>query len=49
MAQLRCSVPYVGVTWASKLLVGENSCEWGAWFRTQHDGSSWRKLPSDFD
>lgn len=41
--------PYVRVTWLSKLLVGENCCEWGAWFKTQHEGSSWSKVPGTFD
>ena len=49
MAQLRAAGPYVWVTWFSKLLVGENSCGWGFWFTAQHDGSSWDKIPSDFD
>ena len=49
MAQPRISGPYVWVTWLSKLLVGESSCEWGSWFKAQHDGSSWQKVPSDFD
>ena len=49
MAQPRISGPYVWVTWVSRLLVGESSCEWGSWFKAQHDGSSWQKVPSDFD
>lgn len=49
MAELRRNGPYIWVTWLTKLLVGENSCEWGAWFRTQHEGGSWGKVPSTFD
>ena len=49
MALARAAGPYVWVTWLSKLLVGESSCEWGSWFKAQHDGSSWDKIPSDFD
>ena len=49
MAVFRLSGPYVWVTWLSKLLVGESSCEWGSWFKAQHHGSSWDKIPSDFD
>ncbi len=49
MAVLRAAGPYVWISWISKLLVGENSCEWGAWFKAQHEGSSWDKVPSDFD
>ena len=32
-----------------KLLVGENSCEWAAWFRTQHENWSWDKVPDTTD
>lgn len=39
--------PYVWVTWLSKLLVGEQSCEWCAWFKTQHE--NWAKMPGTFD
>ena len=49
MAVLRESGPYIWVTWLTKLMVGENSCEWAAWFRGQHEGRSWRKVPSDFN
>ena len=49
MALARLNGPYVWVSWISKLLVGEVSCQWGTWFRAQHEGSSWEKVPSDFD
>ena len=49
MAELRQDGPYVWVTWLTKLLVGENSCEWAGWFKTQHEGRSWVKVPSDFN
>ena len=49
MAQLRSSGPYIWVTWAAKLLTGENSCEWAAWFKAQHESWSWEKAPSGFD
>ena len=49
MAVLRSGGPYVWVTWLTRLLVGENSCEWAAWFRAQHEGWSWAKAPSGFD
>ena len=29
--------------------VGESSCEWAAWFKAQHEGSSWARAPADFD
>lgn len=41
--------PYIWVTWLTKLLVGENSCEWAAWFRAQHLASSYEKEPDSFD
>ena len=46
MAELRKNGPYIWVTW---LLVGENSCEWAAWFRAQHEGWSWVRVPNGFD
>ena len=49
MAVLRSGGPYIWVTWLTRLLVGENSCEWAAWFRAQHEGWSWAKAPSGFD
>ncbi|MYC29403.1 MAG: Dna2/Cas4 domain-containing protein [Chloroflexi bacterium] len=49
MALLRSAGPYVWVSWINKLLVGEAACEWGAWFKAQHEGHSWEKVPSDFD
>ena len=41
--------PYIWVTWLTKLLVGENSCEWAAWFRAHHETWSYEKVPSAFD
>ena len=49
MAELRQKGPDVWVTWLTKLLVGDNSCEWAGWFKTQHENRSWDKVPSDFD
>ena len=43
------SQPYIWVTWLTKLLVGENSCEWAAWFRAHYESRSYRKVPSSFD
>ena len=48
MAQRR-DKPYIWVTWLTKLLVGENHCEWAAWFKANHDRSSYAKMPSSFD
>ncbi|MCH7787545.1 MAG: PD-(D/E)XK nuclease family protein [Chloroflexi bacterium] len=41
--------PYIWVTWLTKLLVGESSCEWAAWFRAQHYSESYDKVPNPFD
>jgi hypothetical protein len=37
---------YIWVTWLTKLLAGENHCEWAVWFRARN---SYTKLPSGFD
>lgn len=39
--------PYIWVTWLTKLLVGENSCEWAAWFRAHY--KNFHRAPDDFD
>jgi len=39
--------PYIWVTWLTKLLAGESTCEWSAWFRAHH--TNYDKLPIDFD
>ena len=41
--------PYIWVTWMPRLLSGNSKCEWAAWFKVQHEGSSWKKVPSTFD
>ena len=41
--------PYIWMTWLTRLQVGENSCEWAVWFRAQHEGWSWTKVPNGFD
>ena len=38
---------YLWATWLSRLLAGESSCEWAAWFRAHYEG--WARPPSDFD
>lgn len=38
---------YVWVTWLSRLMAGEISCEWAPWFRTNF--KDWDRPPSDFD
>ena len=49
MAVRRSGKPYIWVTWLSKLLVGEQSCEWSPWFRSHHEGRSWDRAvrPAD--
>ena len=37
---------YVWVTWLSRLLVGDASCEWASWFKAHHSGYS--KISRDF-
>lgn len=44
---VRRASPYVWVTWLSKLLVGDQSCDWATWFRTHHE--RYEKMPSSFD
>ena len=39
--------PYIWVTWLTKLLVGDNSCEWAAWFRAHY--TNFRRAPDNFD
>ena len=46
MAGLRKNGPYI---WVTRLLVGENSCEWAAWFRAQHESWSWERVFSGLD
>ena len=39
--------PYIWATWLPRLLTGENSCEWTAWFKAHH--RNWTRTPSDFN
>lgn len=41
--------PYVWATWLAKLLAGEVSCEWSAWFRAHHFAAKSEKIDGDFD
>jgi PD-(D/E)XK nuclease superfamily len=45
MATLRPK-PYISPSWLAKLLTGEASCEWSAWFRAHYKHE---KLPTDFN
>ena len=46
MAMQRDGV-YVWVTWLSRLLVGDASCEWASWFRSHYTG--YEKVSRSFD
>lgn len=37
---------YIWISWLTKLLAGENACEWAVWFKARH---SYTKLRSGFD
>ena len=39
--------PYIWTTWLPKLLTGESSCAWAAWFKAHYQ--NWSKPPSGFD
>lgn len=49
MAELHKNGPYFWVTWLTRLLVGENSCEWAVWFRARHESWSWERVSIGFD
>ena len=49
MANLRNGGPYIWATALPRLLTGESSCEWAAWFKGQHKSGSWTRQRSDFD
>ncbi|MEE8373017.1 MAG: PD-(D/E)XK nuclease family protein, partial [Dehalococcoidia bacterium] len=41
------SEPYIWATWLTSLLVGEESCEWGAWFKAHHQ--KYDRVPDTFE
>ena len=41
--------PFIWATWLNKLLVGANSCEWAAWFKTHNQRADAEKVPSTMD
>ena len=49
MAKPRDSKPYIWATWLSKLLSGDNACEWRAWFQAHHLNGSWTRAETTFD
>ena len=38
---------FVWITWLSRVMAGEQSCEWASWFKAHHE--SYDKAPDDFD
>lgn len=46
MASLRSGNPYVWPSWITKLITGEESCQWKLWFKSHY---TYEKTPSDFD
>ena len=49
MPRLRSDGPCFWATWLTRLLSGEDSCDWAAWFRAHYEDGSWRQMPSDLD
>ena len=49
MARPRESKPYIWVTWLGKLLAGDDSYEWRAWFQSHHYRGSWARAETTFD
>ena len=47
MPAIRRDFPYIWATWLPRLLTGENSCEWGIWFKAHYQ--DWDRQPSDFN
>ena len=43
------SEPYVWATWITKLLAGEASCVWSAWFRAHHQFAKTDRADFDLD
>lgn len=41
--------PYIWVTWLSRMMAGEASCNWSAWFKTNYPKRDEERVPSDFN
>lgn len=41
--------PFITVTWLTRLLVGDASCEWAKWFDAHFQRTDMEKVPSAFD
>ncbi|MBK8754647.1 MAG: PD-(D/E)XK nuclease family protein [Candidatus Competibacteraceae bacterium] len=46
MSSLRNGNPYVWASWITKIITGEESCQWKLWFKSHH---TYDKTPSSFD
>lgn len=46
MATAPRSAPYIWVTWITKLLSGDDQCQWSSWFKAHF---TYDKAPRDFD
>src|SRR5437660_5168050 len=46
MATKRDAV-FVWITWLSRVMAGEQNCEWASWFKAHYE--NYDKAPSDFD
>ena len=38
---------FVWITWLSRVMAGEQNCEWASWFKAHYE--KYDKAPSDFD
>ena len=38
---------FVWITWLSRVMAGEQNCEWASWFKAHYE--NYDKAPSDFD
>src|SRR5439155_19232797 len=38
---------FVWITWLSRVMAGEQNCEWATWFKAHYE--NYDKAPSDFD
>lgn len=41
--------PYIWVTWLSRLMAGETSCNWAPWFKTNYPKRDDERVPSDLN
>ena len=46
---VRRNKPYVWVAWIKRLLSGEATCTFAAYFKAQHDSKSYEKVKTGFN